>query len=406
MKRVSQHRGLFSVLRSSVELWAKGPYGFGEVGRKTADQVGCCVRSAAVMNLPALGLGAHCRPDLLMRNPFPDFPGLAQEADFSCRSDPPNKMKAASGDWQVFRKRMDLLPGQSRLACGAVGMRGSLPFESRWVIWRHVPGPKLGATGDNGPQRTKTIPIPETARPQTVAPCHHPIACGFGRGNEDQLNAQVHTPADKGAKAAGSALSPRARDVIVEVQAIGHSQDLPGVPHVLVKGRSRFVGGNRLRKRSRPDSHRVKGKDLLTSVESARRPIHGVQNIIGGDTGRWIEGGGGRRRGRGEPPGSAQPPIDGSHRRDTGEQLLLPYLLVDCWCTKESQAALVHSASEAKDESPRLEWIGVRRPFGLLGVVFQPWPARAGKTLEPAKPPGATAWNPSEDLNRVLSQSW
>jgi hypothetical protein len=152
-----------------------------------------------------------------MGKSFPHLPVLAQEADCSYRIDPPDKMNAAGGKWQLFRKRMELLPGQSVAARGTLCLRRSQSLQPWGMVLRHVPGQKLWATRDNGRQRLKAVTIPETACPQPVDPFYYSIALGFSGRDEDQLDSQVQTQADEGAKAAWGALAACERNVIVEL---------------------------------------------------------------------------------------------------------------------------------------------------------------------------------------------
>src|SRR5262245_56110251 len=129
MTQVSQDRGLFSASVASLKLWAKSLYGLRDLVRKPFDQLRWRLLSAAVMNLQSLALRDDCRPDIAMRKPFPHFPALAQDPDFSCGIDPSNEMNAPSRDRQVGRERVELLPGQSLPSDGAVGLGRRQPLQ-------------------------------------------------------------------------------------------------------------------------------------------------------------------------------------------------------------------------------------------------------------------------------------
>jgi hypothetical protein len=164
-----------SSARRSPELWAQSTDGFRHLVRKPFDQSCCRLLSAAVSNLQALGRGAHRCPDIAMRKTLPHLPALSEETDFSRSIDTPNEMEAPGRDRQLFKKRRELLLGQSLPSYGSLCRRGDRHWQSSraGTAEKRLPG-RAGraSSGPAGAGRNR----PRERRGNRVRSCNRAVA--------------------------------------------------------------------------------------------------------------------------------------------------------------------------------------------------------------------------------------
>lgn len=210
-------------------LRAKPSHCFRNLVVNTLDQpwLGACC--PLIVDLQSVAVSRHCCPDISVSQSLAHLPTPSQESDLARAIDPPDEVNPSGRNGQLFRYLLDLRAGQSLLTRSSAGLSGCQAGERWWIILTHVPGEELPALSQDFIEGAESEPRPETLCPQLVDAFDQGVALGLCRRDEDQLDAEVETETDKGAKAARSLISTSGGGVVVESEIVRQPQCLPGL---------------------------------------------------------------------------------------------------------------------------------------------------------------------------------
>src|SRR5918992_1619647 len=205
---------------------------------------------------------------------------------------------------------------------------------------------------------------PEALIPQTIGSFNRTIPLGFVAATESR--------------------------VVVHLQSIGQAQDTPRLQRMALNTLQTLVGADRLLQRTCPQIECVKGKDLTTTREELRRPIHRIQHIIGRGARLWEIDFPCRVR-RFDQARFVQHALDGRASRDSAQQSCLPQFGLNRARTNQSDFASLQSAARLNHQTSSSPVVTMRNHVRAAGLAPKPLPAYLVKVLFPFRQPGAAS---------------
>ena len=131
---------------------------------------------ALMVDFEALPMGDDRGPDIVIGEPAPHFPRLAQEMDCPIWRYPANEVEAPGGEGHHPGERFALGSSQAVALDAPVGLRRGAPVQGGGSIRVPIPLQEMGAFAADVRKRAEVVAVPEATRPQPREAFDHAVA--------------------------------------------------------------------------------------------------------------------------------------------------------------------------------------------------------------------------------------